>query len=599
MSKQSTKTDIAIYWRLLSYVSTSWPLFLVSFLGFLAYSGAQVLAADLMQFIVDSLGNEQPEAAGMVSSVALSFIESSDDKNPVFVAIALSFVVIAVLRGFGFFFGNYFLAKVGLGIIHQLRASVFNKMTTLPSTHFDEFNSGDLLAKITFHCNQVTDAATNAIKVVLQEGLVVLGIIIYMLVLNWKLTLLFIAILPIIAAFASWVGKQFRRVSRKIQQSVGDFTQSANEAIVGRREMRLFGGEHYERNRFLQRSDENFKQNTKLQFYSSIASPVSLFFVSLSLAVLIYLALRVSDQGTAGQFVSFISAAAIITRPVRQLTQVLAIIQKGLAACEDLFEFLDLPSEEETGSHTVDRVQGDIAFESLGFGYREGQKVIEDISFVVKPGETCALVGLSGSGKSTIVSLLARFYEYQQGLISIDGTPITSYTRSSLRKQMAIVSQQVTLFNDTIFNNVAYGELANKPREDVLRAIELANASEFVDDLPQGVDTVLGEQGQGLSGGQRQRLAIARAILKDAPILVLDEATSALDNRSEALIQSALDKVMQTRTSIVIAHRLSTIENADKIIVLDKGRIAEQGTHSELLAKGVLYKQLYEKNFED
>lgn len=601
MSSKKSLSDVVIYGRLLSYVKSSWPLFAISFIGFVVYSFAQVLAADLLQFVVDSLGEQQPEAAGVVSSIALGLLDNhSNNRNAIFIAIATSFVIIAVVRGFGFFLGNFYLAKVGLKLIHELRCQIFAQITVLPATEFDKRHSGELLAKVTYHVNQVSDAATNAIKVVLQEGLVVLGILIYMLVLNWKLTLLFVAILPVIAAVAAWVGKQFRRISRKIQESVGDFTQVANEAIGGYREMRLFGGEDYEKNRFYQRSDDNFRQSAKLTFYSSIASPVSLFFVSIALALLIYLALRVSEQGTAGQFVAFISAAAIITRPVRQLTQVLAIVQRGLAACESLFEFIDLTPEKETGAQQLASAKGELEFNAVSFRYgADKPTVLDNISFRIEAGKTCALVGFSGSGKSTLVNLITRFYDNESGDILLDGQSIHSYSRASLRRQIAMVSQHVTLFNDTIYNNIAYGDLASKPREAVLQAIEMANAQSFIEEMPQGIDTVIGENGHSLSGGQRQRLAIARAILKDAPILILDEATSALDNRSEMLIQKALESVMRDRTSIVIAHRLSTIESADNIVVMDKGKIIEQGSHQYLMTQGSRYQQLYEKRFED
>ncbi len=593
-------SDVVIYLRLLKYIIPSWPWFLVAICGYLAYSAAQVLSADLLQFVVDAVGQEVPDSAGIVSSTVLSLLDTDAvSRTTVFLSISISFVVIAVIRGVGFFFGNYFLSKVSLKLVHELRCEVFGHMLKMPAQKFDQTATGELLAKVTYHVTQVADAATNAIRILLQEGLVVIGILAYMLSLNWKLTLLFLCILPVVGLIAAWIGKQFRRISRKIQQSVGDFTQVANEAISGFREVRLFGGESYEQSRFYGRSNDNFIQTTKLQFYSALGSPVILFFVSIALAVLIFMALKVSEQGTPGQFAAFITAAAVITRPVRQLMQVLAVIQKGLAACEDLFEFLDSRKEVDNGDYSTNSITGDVCFKDVSFCYNnDAGDVLKNVSFSILPGQSLALVGFSGSGKSTIVNLLSRFYEHDRGQITLDGKPIEDYVLSNLREHISIVTQNVTLFNDTIYNNVAYGCLHTKTQQEVLAAIEAANAKEFIDELPQGLNTIIGEDGLMLSGGQRQRIAIARAILKDAPILVMDEATSALDNRSEALIQKALEGVMKDRTSIVIAHRLSTIEMADQILVMDNGEIIESGNHQSLMQAGCLYKQLYEKNFE-
>lgn len=602
MSKTINKvSDIAVYLRLLRYVVPSWRWFVVSVVGYIMYSSAQALAADMLQFVVDSLGSVEPKPAGIVSSVMMGlFAQDGLSRNGIYLLIAASFLGIAVIRGVGFFLGNYYLSKVSLNLVHQLRCEVFEQILSLPSRTYDQASTGDLLAKLSYHVGQVTEAATSAVRIILQEGLVVILLLAYMLYMNWQLTCLFFLVMPIVGFIAFWIGKQFRRISRKIQQSVGDFTQVANEAISGYREVRLFEGRDYEQQRFNARSADNYAQALKLQFYSTIGSPVILFFVSLALAVLMYMALKVSEQGTAGQFVAFITAAAVITRPVRQLTQVLAVVQRGLAACDDLFAFLDSERERDTGSYSPERIEGLIEYKHVSFAYGASSgDALKDITFTVKPGKTLALVGFSGSGKSTVIGLLARFYDYSRGEILLDGRPLPDYRLTNLRRHIAIVTQNVTLFNDTIYNNVAYGDLANKPESEVIAALEAANAMEFINDMPQGLQTVIGQDGQSLSGGQRQRIAIARAILKDAAVLVLDEATSALDNRSELLIQRALDDVMKNRTSIVIAHRLSTIEAADEILVMEEGRILEAGTHASLIEANSRYRQLYEKRFEE
>lgn len=602
MAKIKKVSDVAVYGRLLKYVVPRLHWFAFSVLGYMAYSGAQVLSADLLQFVVDSLGGQTPKAAGIMSTVALAVLDYTghNTNKLIFAAIGVSFVVVALVRGIGFFFGSFYLSKVSLHLVHQLRCEVFTQMLSLPASRYEQTSTGELLTKVTYHVNQVADAATNALKILLQEGLVVIGILAYMLLINWKLTCLFLSIMPIIGFIGFWIGKQFRRISRHIQNSIGSFTQVANEAIGGYREVRLFGGQDYENRRFAERSGDNLHQSIKLQFYSSLGSPVIIFILSLALAVLIYLALLVSEQGTPGQFVAFLTAAAIITRPVRQLTQVLAVIQRGLAACDDIFAFIDAKNEVDGGVYSTDAVAGKIEFKDVYFAYDDDAgDVLQGISFDVQAGQTLALVGYSGSGKSTIANLICRFYNCERGQILLDGEPLNNYKLANLREHIGLVSQHVTLFDDSVYNNIAYGDLAYKTRPQVMAAAVAANAKEFIDELPYGIDTIIGEDGASLSGGQRQRVAIARAILKNAPILILDEATSALDNRSESLIQRALDQITANRTCIVIAHRLSTIEKADKILVLDEGRIVEQGTHAELLAQSKRYKQLYENRFED
>jgi subfamily B ATP-binding cassette protein MsbA len=600
MSKQSRQSDWRIYRRLLSNLDTLWPLFLVSILGYMLYSASQVLVADWSQFVIDTLAGEKRVDAGIVSGFMLRhFSDGETTARTLHAMIAISVLLLAVIRGVGYFLGNYYMSVVSNTIVHKLRCQVFDKMLVVPSSYYDKSSTGNLLAKVTYHVSQVTGAATDAIKIIIREGTYAIGLLAYLFYKQWEMTLIFMVVLPIIGLLVNWVGKQFRRISRKIQDSVGDVTQVANEAIGGYKEVRSFGGRDYESSRFELSSRYNLRQNLKLAFYSAISSPVIQMLVWTAMAVLVWVALDRNTGSTAGEFVAYVGAAGMLAKPIRQLSEVLGIIQKGLAACEDLYEFIDSPDEPDSGRYVTERARGKIEFRDVSFAYEgSADNVLSNISFTAAPGETVALVGLSGSGKSTLVSLITRFYEYGSGEILLDDVNIKDYQLTNLRDQIAVVTQQVTLFNDTVFNNIAYGGLAGASREAVNRAAIAANAIEYISALPLGMETVVGEDGVMLSGGQRQRLAIARAILKDAPVLILDEATSALDNKAEYYIQEALQSVMEDRTSLVIAHRLSTIENADLILVMEGGRIVERGSHSELLALGEHYAALHARNFE-
>jgi subfamily B ATP-binding cassette protein MsbA len=447
----------------------------------------------------------------------------------------------------------------------------------------------------------VADAVTNAIRTVVREGFLVIGLLAYLLYINWKLSLVLLAITPLIAIVVAYVGKRFRRISRRIQNSMGDITHVSSEAISGYREVRMFGAKDVERERFFKASEYNRVQFLKMALTDALSPPILQMFISLALAVLVWLVLapQMSATMSPGQFVAFLAAAGMLHKPVRQLSEVYSVVQKGLAAAEDIFELLDSERERDEGSVLLKDISGAVRFDNLDFFYTPDRKVLDSINLSVSPGETIALVGLSGSGKSTLMSLLTRFYEPSAGQIYIDNVAIHELPLDELRQHIALVSQQVTLFNDTIYNNIAYGCLASASPEDVHAAISAAHADDFIAKLPQGLDTVVGDDGVLLSGGQRQRIALARALLKDAPILILDEATSALDNESERYIQQALDEVMKNRTTFVIAHRLSTIEQADRIVVMEQGKIIEQGAHIELLAQGGRYAQLHSRQFED
>jgi subfamily B ATP-binding cassette protein MsbA len=417
---------------------------------------------------------------------------------------------------------------------------------------------------------------------------------------DWRLSLIFLVITPIIAWLVRYVSKRLRMLSKKIQESIGDMTHITSELVNGHRVVRSYGGENYERRRFIDSSEHNRRQSLKLISTSAIHNQIMQLIIAIALAVLMYAALFFMEQASVGSFVGYLTAAFLLPRPIRQLSDANSDIQRGIVAAESLFEVLDESSEIDDGVYNIARCRGDLEFKNVTF-YYEGtdEPALTDISFIAKAGETIALVGASGGGKSTLVNLVSRFYRYEQGEILLDGVNINAYRLGNLRHQIALVNQQVTLFNDTIANNIAYGALSGAKREAITQAATDAYAIEFINKFENGLDTEIGENGVKLSGGQRQRLALARALLKDAPLLILDEATSALDTESERYIQAALQKVMGNRTTLVIAHRLSTIENADKILVIDAGRIVEQGTHKELLAKNGAYTRLHAIQFKE
>ena len=563
-----------LYRRLLTYARPLWLAFLLSFAGFAIYGLGQALSAKWLEMVVDT-------------------VQANEYDQRWFLALAV--LGIFLLRGVGAFIGNYCIAYVGREVIHTLRTDVFERLLKLPSHYYTRHSSGELLAKLTYNVEQVTGAVTNALKTLFREGLTVVGLLGYMLYLNWKLTLIFIAAGPLIALVVSVAAKRMRRLSRHIQQSVGDITESASESIKGYQVVRIFGGEEAEKERFQQASLKNKRQFMKLIVTQSLNTPIIQFLVALALSALLFLAMHPDVMGTltTGGFVAFLTAAGMITKPLRQLTNVISIVQKGVAAAESLFEVLDEPAERDQGTLTVERV-GDIEFRQLSFTYpRTETPILSELSLVLPQGKTVALVGRSGSGKSTLASLLPRFNDGWQGELLLNGVPLQSFRLDSLRDQISLVNQNVVLFNGTIAENIAYGSMAGASEEAILAAAEAAHVTEFVEKMPEGIHTLVGEDGVMLSGGQRQRIAIARAILKDAPILILDEATSALDTESERHIQAALEEVIKGRTTLVIAHRLSTIEKADTIVVMEDGRIIEQGSHSELLDQQGAYSRFH------
>ncbi|MEI8209965.1 MAG: lipid A export permease/ATP-binding protein MsbA [Methylococcales bacterium] len=568
-----------IYKRLITYVKPYTGLFVISILGFLLYSGTQTLFAALIKHIIDTLQTETREGMNY---------------------LPLLFSGLIIVHGIGAYFGNYYLAKVSVNVVHALRCEIFDHYTRLPTSYFDSNNSGYMISRITNNVGQVTQATSDAVRTIVREGFTAIGLLIYLFYSNWMLSLVFVAITPVIVVLVGYVSKRLRTISKRIQESIGDMTHITSELVGGHRVVRSYGGEDYEKQRFLDSSLYNRRQSLKLATTMAIHNPIMQFIIAIALSFLMYMALFFMKQSSVGEFVGYLTAAFLLPRPIRQLSDANGDIQKGIAAAESLFEILDEAPEVDGGDYQVDRCKGLLEFRNLTFQYETANEpALTDINFIAQPGQTIALVGASGGGKSTLANLVSRFYPHHQGQILLDGVEINRYQLANLRKQIALVNQQVTLFNDTILRNIAYGSLATATREEITTAATDAYAMEFVAKLDQGLDTEIGENGVKLSGGQRQRLALARALLKDAPILILDEATSALDTESERYIQAALQKVMQNRTTLVIAHRLSTIESADVILVIDHGRIVERGSHKELLAKNGAYARLHSMQFKD
>ena len=515
----------------------------------------------------------------------------------------MAFVVVGmiILRGITNFISNYCLAWVSGKVVMTMRRRLFKHLMFMPVSFFDRNSTGKLLSRITYDSEMIASSSSGSLITIVREGAYIISLLAVMFYTSWELTLVLFVIGPIIAVLITIVSKIFRKLSKNLQDSMGELTATTEQMLKGHKVVLSFGGQLVEEERFNKVSNNMRRKGMKMVTADSISDPVVQIIASLALAAVLFLAttpLIAEDNLSAGSFTVVFSSMLAMMRPLKSLTNVNSQFQRGMAACQTLFAILDLEPEKDNGTYQAEPAKGELEFKNVSFAYQGKEELaLNNISFSVSAGKTVALVGRSGSGKSTIANLVTRFYDIEQGEILLDGVNIQDYRLSNLRENCAVVSQQVHLFNDTIANNIAYAAQDKYSREEIIAAAKAAYALEFIEKLPQGFDTVIGENGASLSGGQRQRLAIARALLRNSPVLILDEATSALDTESERAIQSALDELKKERTVIVIAHRLSTIENADEILVVDHGEIRERGNHKALLEQNGAYKQLHSMQF--
>ena len=565
----------------------------------------------LLGYVKDRRGGLALAILGMVgygvvdTSLVYSIQPLIDDglsgKNPS-VLFTMAFVVmgLVVVRGISAFLSDYFMSWVGSHVVMKLQREVFSHMIGMPMAFFDKHNTGNLLSKVTYDASQVSSAASSTLVALIREGVTVIGLLGMMFYHSWQLSLIFFLVGPIVGVLLTVISRRFRRLSRQIQHAMGNITTSTEQMLRGHREVLMFGGQQVESDRFAKVSNHMRHQNMKMVVVDALGSSSVQIIASSALTVLLVVASMpgVLSNLTAGAFSLILTSMMMLLKPLKTLTQINNQFQRGIAASQSLFDLMDQPLEQDHGSRELERAQGRIELRNVTFTYpTKEQPALRDVSLTIEPGQTVALVGRSGSGKSTIASLLTRFYDINQGEILLDGVDIRDYRLRALRRQFALVSQNVHLFNDTVANNIAYAATDEFSREQIELAARIANADEFIQQMPEGYDTVIGENGSNLSGGQRQRLAIARALLRDCPILLLDEATSALDTESERHIQGALEALAKDRTTLVIAHRLSTIEQADEILVVDDGRIIERGTHAELMARNGAYALLRNTQF--
>lgn len=578
IQNQAAYSGWNIYRRLLQFTFPYWRIFLIALLGMLLFSVTAAAFSKLIEPMIDG-----------------SFI-AKDQKTIVWIPLAI--IGVFALRTIGTFLSDYGMAWVARSVVRDLRTLLFDHMLRLPTSYYDRASSGTLVSKMVYDVEQLADASSNVVTVFIRDSLTVIGLLGLMFYQSANLTSLLIIVFPLLAVIVTYVSRRFRRLSHHIQHSMGNVSTVTQEVIDANREVKIFGGQNYEKKSFADVNGHNRRQFLKFSATNAVSTPVIEQIVASTFAGIVYYATQ--QNITPGEFMSFVMAMVLLLQHARRLATVNSSLQRGIAAAQSVFGFLDMPIERDTGKRVLERVKGNVEYRDVTFRYTENSEpVLSGVNLTISTGESVAFVGRSGAGKTTLVSLLPRFYDLTDGTIYIDGVDTQDISLASLRSQIALVSQHVTLFNDTISHNIAYGSLEIATQDDILRAAKAAHALEFIEQLPNGFDTVVGENGVLLSGGQRQRLAIARAILKDAPILILDEATSALDNESERLIQAALNEVMKDRTTLVIAHRLSTIERVDKIIVLDSGRIVEIGSHSDLLAKGGAYASLYRMQFAE
>jgi subfamily B ATP-binding cassette protein MsbA len=571
----------AVYRRLLRYARPYVGTYAIGVLGMILFSATDAsLGAFVKYFFTQDFITDHPYTVW---------------------AIPLAIVVLFALRGIGDFVGNYFPTYVGRQVIKGLRRDVFGHYLRLPTAYLDGEQSGHLLSKLTFNVELVANAATTASIALVREPLTIIFLVGWLFHVNWRLALFCIAAGPVIGWLMQTINRSFRRYSGRIQNSMGDITRVAKEAIDAHRLIKIFNAEEHQSLRFETANEHNRASNMKLARAQSISNPIVQFIAAIALGGVLWFAIGqiLARHMTFPDFLSFLTAAFMVPAPLRRLVNVTGPLQQGITAGESVFDLLDQPTEGSGGPRSITRARGDLEFRDVSFEYNvEKGPVLHNVSFHVRPGETVAIVGRSGSGKTTLASLVPRFYDVQRGAVLLDGVDVREYRLADLRSQVSLVSQEVVLFNDTIRNNIAFNATA-KTDAEVEEAARAANVMEFVSQQPLGFATPLADRGANLSGGQRQRISIARALLKDSPVLILDEATAALDNESERRVQQELALLMRGRTTLVIAHRLSTIENADRIIVLDRGRIAECGTHRELLERGGLYASLHGAGFNE
>ncbi|MFN4236770.1 MAG: lipid A export permease/ATP-binding protein MsbA [Vogesella sp.] len=578
----SFKHSWQVYRRLLRYIQRYWKVLIISLISMCIAALTEAAFARLLKPLIDG---------GFV------------DKDPDTIRwVPLAIIGVFLLRGVTSFINEYTASWLTGRLVQTLREEMFVKLLRLPVSFYDREQSGRLISRIASDVNQVTEAGFNVITVAVKDGVTTLGLLALLLYTDWQLTLICFVVMPAVTACMHFVGKRLRGLARENQLRMGQMVQVVSEAIDGRKVVKIYGGEQYEAERFHEAADALRRNQVKQSAASSANTGVTQLMIACALAAILYFAALRAQQGnfSAGDFMSFLTAMMLLFAPIKRITGISQALQRGLAAAETIFQFLDEPEEKQAGLPLAGKTRGQLELQQLSFSYPGSERpALKQISLTLNAGETVALVGSSGSGKTTLASLVPRFYEPDSGRLLLDGVPLADYALPALREQIALVSQDVVLFNGTVAANIAYGVLDKVGREQIVDAARAANALDFIEALPEGFDTEIGENGTRLSGGQRQRLAIARALLKNAPLLILDEATSALDTESERLVQAALDNLMKNRTTLVIAHRLSTIEQADRIVVMHQGEVVEVGTHQTLLAENGMYAKLHSMQFAE